>query len=575
MAERSVDQSGALPSPERMNSEALYQARLGIVEADALDGAFGEPKRFLAAVEQEIYAVEVPPGFDRSAAGQRVLQEGLNLPDNLDTVQDVPVEERASLLDYYRQEAREYVAAIPAANADEEERRATWLADIEQFDVTDVINYRLYKEFSRPTLGDTKAPSLAPYEDMGQYGEQQGWIEFRFGKAGLQRGYYDDDNVTEYRTTPCPPSEQVTRDAQIRKRLSEIASEHGVVVTYAKRQLNVSLYERDGEPDGQWMPKIGQDLSHQEATLAAVSGLSAAIEDGAWIGEEIAHNGDHFIRLSREGVTPYVITTQRDTLRVQNGYIELREQNIQESTAHGLLWMTVAMSYGMQTGTARLAEDGYGTAELVLRPIVHRTDAYDKELDIAMQRAFEQSTISDDGALDLSEKHIINHGEGIMRSLLHGRAPKEAWSQITFFRAFMPSLVIGADGRVSFDAEAYRTLHKELATRYSGTQDDTEVMGLADDNIIEMLDAYFARDAMRVEFAEVVNAHPRYRRNEPDIREQTWLESPIIHHMYGDMASQYGHQVFEVARENYTPIDTTDPNQVMALLQQATRHRHR
>jgi len=569
---------------EQLIPEELYRARLATLETEAAHGLYGEPLRFLGAMEQEASITEVSTEFvtalqtgthDREALEEAQRKYNLRLPEDITQLQPLTEEGREVLLQQYRTEARAYVAAIPAHDPVEEARRTQWLAEIDDFNTADIVNFRLYKEFSTPTLGPTAVPEGASYDEVLAYTAERGSIEFRFGKENLQRGWYDNDKMAEYRTTPCPPLEQAAREAIIHRRFIEIAAEHGAILTGGGRHISLSVYTADPEQlEPTWKPMVGWRAGREEATMAAVSGLSAAIEDGAWIGEGLAADPITFLNFSQLRSTEYDIAADRHTLiRLHGDYVELRDGDARthESTAHGLLWLMAGVCYGTSRGVQRLRDARYTVATLAPTPVVHPTPHYRKAVDVQLRRAVESSQLNEHGGLTIKESHLATRGKELAQAVLGPLAPSEGDKHTIpdFGRALGAAIHVASDGRLTFDRKDYLEKHAMIMHRRQSPEPG--FMQLASPAVLDAIETYINRDRFRVKLGQAVSCTARYARLDPRVRQTLWHVSPVVAVMYGDMADRYEHQVFDTADKHYKHIDPNNPDAVGAVIQRSFR----
>ncbi|HSX16163.1 MAG TPA: hypothetical protein VLF40_05200 [Candidatus Saccharimonadales bacterium] len=514
---------------------ALAARRVAGLQAEAAAGAFGEPLHFLTARELEtIASIGILPVF-----GSLMLRADSD-------VQPLPEDRREARMAELRLEAKAYISALEPKNGQEAAKRQAWLAEIDRFSAADLVNFQLYREFSTPTLGDTKPPVDAPYGEMLAYSEAMGWLEFRFGQGILQEGYYDGgDSVCELRLTPCLPSELRDREAKVLLRLYELGRELDVefVVPYA--HLSLGIYAETGETGGaaEAVPVIGLDEAHEERTLDVVSGIGAAIEDAVFMRAGQARHRRTY------GAQPAMsqprITTHRTDVRIHKNYLELRANTkLNAGTDHGLLWMMAAAGVGMQLGRGALAEQGHTVATVGPSLRIEPTATYAKERDIELHRAIEDLRVCPDGQLDVWPSYLSERGMRLTERLTDFTFPNRETPKI-FAAIFLHSLSLGEAGQLQFKREVYHL----LLTRFQQATPDFDLAALHDDAVVDRLEAYISQDVLRAHVAQTIGVNPAYPGLTPEGRYERWVASPFMRAAYGADTECYAGHLARIAAE--------------------------
>ncbi len=320
-------------------------------------------------------------------------------------------ETKRGVLSDFREEARELVAGLVPQSEEEVARQAEWLGQIDDFGLRELINFRLYKEFSRPSLAITRPPQGVPLSKIDEYSEESGWLEFRFGTGKLQSGYYDSDSVSEIRLSPTSPGEAVRREATILSRMTEIASEYGVLLSMRKEHINLSMYEADS--NGVMMPMIGQSEHRRKRTLDIVAGVGAAFEDGVWLHHDAMQYDYHF---GQHGSARFEMGPTRKNLRIIEDRIELRSSfgRVDE----GLTWLMSGAVFGAIRTRGGIALEGYSVPHEQQIFRVHNGPDFNKGSDLAIKRSFEKAVPKSTGGFDLSFGYLMSGGGELRRSLL-------------------------------------------------------------------------------------------------------------------------------------------------------------
>ncbi len=543
-------------SAEYIDETLLFKERVAAVERAAEAGEYGEPLRFRAASELEFGVAVVEPDKRKLLLANAKSEAVLDWAEKGQVVLPADIEALAepdeALNDHYRQIAREYVAALPARSEGEERRRQEWLADIDGFTVSDIINFRFYCEFSNPTLGDPSPPKGGTLDELTQHTEQNGWVEFRFGTGTLQKGYYDNKTVAEFRTNPCEPSELIEREAFMRQRLADIAAEHGAIVAMPGLDVNISAYQQDAQ--GEWRPIIGHQQDRQEKTLAVASGLSAGIESGAWMSDKMARERILFGKLAQ--TYNWRITGVRDAVRLQNDVVEIREPNFIGTTAHGLLWGMSSISYGLE----RNEQDGFTQAELVPNLIAVPTERFDKDRDLQLLRLIEKSKM-EQRSFVVDSSYASLRGAQLYNEVFDADEqgePNELYA--IFAKLFASAITLEDDGRLLFDPVSFYAsrlmLDDEVNKQFSGEFDV-----LCQKANLDIMAAYVARDAVRTKAVDAVVAVPQYPGYEPAELEQAMLTSRIAQRMFGNHLGRYAKRVATTGAAHYRPIESEEDEQ--------------
>ncbi len=318
------------------------------------------------------------------------------------------------LLDEFRQYAADFVSRLPAADGSEEEKRRLWLDQIPSFGTREIINFLLYEEFSNPTLEDVKPPVGGTVDELDAYSEKQGWLEFRFGNGALQTGYYDNEGVCEIRQAPCSPSEALRRKAVMQTRLIELADQFGVLVrTSAEGEhINLSVYAQHNN-EGDFYPLIGQDEARRPRTLDITAGVVEAYADGLWLNPKNMKYPHYFQQ--PHGGSHLRMGPSRKGIRIVDDLIELRAGFAQADQATN--WLMAGAIAGLQEGHEAITAQGYETPLETTVFRVHRQPDFDKDNDLQIQRAFENSNRTD-GVFELDSGYNMIRGVEITQSLL-------------------------------------------------------------------------------------------------------------------------------------------------------------
>jgi hypothetical protein len=379
-------------TPEGINS---YEFRAGI----EIEFQLADPKKLNAALSDRRITINTRNGY---------LESVVNKSDIGATIIDISNSEEEAHL---RNKARDTIGALEPRNEAEAARKQEWLSQIPQFTTKDFINFRLYQEFSTPSLVDPVLGKNATLAEVDTFSQDQGWLEFRFGKGELQTGYYDNPGMSEVRLAPCAPHEAVRRKAVVLDRLGEIAGEYGVLAMESAdtEHINLSIYEHQGDSV---RPVIGNSTPEaRRRTVDVTSGIAAGYQDGLWIHADTARFNYNFGRYASQQLK---IGPTRQTMRVLEGRIELRSSFKQADQALG--WLMAGSIAGLAKGADGLAAEGYTPTQEAAVYHVQRNASFNKQTDIHIQRAFEASEVTD-GVFQLGDGWNMIRGGDLFTAL--------------------------------------------------------------------------------------------------------------------------------------------------------------
>jgi hypothetical protein len=167
------------------------------------------------ALAAEIEGVFALPGTnleDEMRSGNRVLLNDsaeLGRPSR-------PADIRPEMLAYYQN-------LLPVSD-EEAARRDQWIEFAKGgLTVSDVVNFRIYRELSTPCLSYVKYPLGTTYSAITR---DAGRLEFR-GPGEHQAGWYDAPRVSEARMSPSPEAQFRGHRAAILRRIGDIATQEG------------------------------------------------------------------------------------------------------------------------------------------------------------------------------------------------------------------------------------------------------------------------------------------------------------------------------------------------------------
>ncbi|HSW74760.1 MAG TPA: hypothetical protein VLG16_02715 [Candidatus Saccharimonadales bacterium] len=521
--------------PEYLNESELAERRLPQLEESLRTGEYGgRPVRFLVGTELEFYIV------------------------GTSDVSPLPAEEYNRL----RNEAQQDILQLVPANAAEARKQQEWLANIDNFTVADFVNYELYKRFSTPTLGETAPPKGASYDTLAtQYGSPNNWLEFRFGNAGLQAGYYDNKGVTEIRLSPCAPSEMPYRERIVLNELVSIAAKHGCVPGYSgehiSRHINLSMYAED-EPQAdesgapEWLPVIGNAPDKFDATLDIMSGVSAAIEEGAWMNELSA---EETLIFGENASGRWFIGTERVSVRIKDGYAETREKHLHSSVAQGSLWLMAAMSYGYEKGQANIGEAGHTPAKLILKNFVKRLDNFDKDTDLQLHRLIENI------AYDATLKPVLHSAYQRANALAAELFGEDVLSseQADFIAAGIAGgLELKPDGTPHLDADEFVDAYVRAWALYDEAFETKIPLDFSLGAAASIIQKHLNRNAIKVSIGPAIFADPKWPRLLPADWHERWKASPIMQRAYGDANQAHADRLYTIAEAHYKPLPSDD-----------------
>lgn len=509
-----------------MHHNTLFEERLIPVEATLASKAQGDqPVHFLSGLECELYLTPLsqrqllvanrPPSHNEASTGQRTAQGPLSANELADYTSSLRADARATI-----------GALVPQSDA-EAQKQASWLASIDQFTPDDYINFAFYREFSRPTLGDPAPLKSGSYHQVNVDSRERNWVEFRFGPDGLQAGYYDNPKITEFRLRPCSPPELVYRHQAVIQRFRELATLFGRAPSVCNSHINLSTYTPQA---GERRPIIGTSETRRSQTLAAIGGLCAAVEDGAWMTPQNLHPA-YFTpgTIHQLGITQF-----RTGIRVEDDYVELRKPGLKTTTAHGLLWMMCGIGYGLQHGIHALADQGYTVPHIADKWVPQPTVRYNKQQHLQLRRALERSTVGR-SRLVLEPSQAAYRGAYFLSEVL--RMPYTAFARKAGAAGILGRMFIDAtnkdsQGRLWSDEATFRRSIESLSAEDRQTLTDHHL-----ESSLELTGQRYAdflkQDALRLVKTDVIEACPLVKGNRATKWEERWDNSAIMRSAYG------------------------------------------
>lgn len=554
-------------SPEAQERE-LFESRLPELQQELADGVHGgEPLYFLGGLEIEIHMIQPAESYGKvfaNDANMGVVRDELTqnhatfLQPSDDILTVLRNTESTIRYESLRDEAFATVDALQPTNRAEAEKKQRWLRNIDTFTKVDFVNFLLYQEFSTPTLADAAPPKGASYDSLVAASEHhEQWLEFRFGNGILQDGYYDNPGMVELRLAPCPPDELVAREKVIKERLIAIAAEHNIVCGDGNTHINVSMYQ---DQAGELKPVIGTQPERRDATLNVVSGLSAGIEQGAWMFDATVR--DRFALGPVSAKKAYSIGQERVSIRLQDDLVELRDPRLKATTAHGLLWIMAAMSVGHQKGAAELAKN-HNVAQEAYKFMAVRTSRFDKKIDLQLQRTIEEAEAASPTGL---KKAFNYQRSGKLMASIFGEGAIDPAAASLIDMSLVESLTFDEVGQISFNPANF-------GQTYAGAESTLRELGkqIPPANlqaVMRGIDRYLSRDAVRIKQDTVITAHPELRANDPYDWSFVWHGSDVRKRALGVWGnSQHSTQLEETFEKHYVPVDMKDEAAVLHALQ--------
>jgi hypothetical protein len=528
--------------PQLLDERTLVTARLADLEHELAAGSYDHPPvQFRAATELEV-GITTEPEWERaiqdSSYDGALHAAKVFIPDR--SITPLSPEARAAKLEEVKTDARHTISALQPQNIDEQLRQKEWLGQIDSFSYPEAINYLVYKEFSQPALGDTAVPTDASLEQIDAYSAERGWVEFRFGTGELQSGYYDNPGTSELRLTPCSPSEQARREQIITDRMVQLATEFGAVVGLGGRHLNISAYREDSK--GEWQSVLGTAEESAATTLAALAGITQAIEDGAFLHEASTTKSINFQNMSPDRY--HIASRARVSMRVKHNYLELREQSFMSDPAHGLLLLMAGTAEGLEKGWGALAQEIHGIPvprdEIVPRP----SAGFVKEIHLPILRALENSNLNEQGGFT-TELHFWDAEEvpKVAQALLGEGLTKD----MDLMQALGLNGVILGALRTDKENRLYCTAESLLASMQHMEHDELmgSVVPLVRHFIVEGGDSVAALVNMKVGTIKIegqqrfIRGNPRYEGLDPVQTRHRLEKSDVFNRMYGKQSGAY------------------------------------
>ncbi|MCA9346325.1 hypothetical protein KC960_02445 [Candidatus Saccharibacteria bacterium] len=409
-------------SPLQDNAEQLAQNQFAIAELEqaaqeGIDTYKGKRHlEFRVGIEIE-FGLQRPSDFRSDVVDNEKISDSLRdynvgLVLNPDTIHSDD-HDYTDLVGEFRSYAKGFLQRLKPEDKAEADFQERWLEQVDQLGPAEIVNFLIYEEFSKPKLRIPEISEDASLEDIDAFSDENGWIEWRFGRGTLQSGYYDNAGVSEIRLTPCNPSEALRRTAIIKQRMGEIGAELGAIVTTGAQMehVNLSVYER--QQDGSYNELIGNSESRADDTVDITSGIMEAKQEGIYIDAEMASKYDYMF--AKGGSGNLNVGPTRKTLRVLDGRVELRGGF--RNTEQAVAWVLAGTVDGLTNGAEALAIEGYEVSRYgeVIRVV--RAEGFDKEADLQVQRMYENSEVDENGKFKINDGFAMIRGEAVTASL--------------------------------------------------------------------------------------------------------------------------------------------------------------
>lgn len=532
-----------LSSPEKPDfikniTRLEAMARDGITTAEGIQNY-----EFRAGIEVEFQLAD-PQKFDQVVANTKTNYQKSTL---LGSALDLRYREEPPIIEQHspeeaalKSEVEAFVRNLQPTSEEEEQTKQEWLAQVPEFTRGDLVNFRLYREFSNPALSIGKLDGLASRNQIDAFEKEQGWLEFRFGKGELQTGYYDNPGMSELRLSPCPPAEATVRREKILSRLAEIAGEHGmlVVTTANQEHVNLSVYRNDLEADDA-QPVIGNQDMLRKQTVDVTSGIMAGFQDGAWLS---AYDMQFDYRFSPHHIDELEVAPTRKSLRVLEGRLELRTRF--DDASQALNWMMAGAIAGLAKGSEGLSAEGYQAADETEVYQVHRTEAFDKQTDIQIQRAFESSDYNGQG-FTIGVGWNIIRGNDLCQSLL-GKADMPGWD--VYNELVFQSIRVSDEGVPVVDQNALAQNMQSKSQQSTFMKEVVDKLPICDADTVSQLNARLA--TVRLSPATVVKGAVKYQTSSQAETVSRLRESPAAHLAYADTLPDYVNWLAAVKAKN-------------------------
>jgi hypothetical protein len=508
---------------------------------------------FRAGIEIE-FSMSSPQDFRKEVIENEKQSEnnrefGISAVLNRESIQGV-YEEPTEVLAEFRDHVRGFVQRLEARDEVEEQTRQLWLSQVDQFGTSELINFLLYEEFSKPQLVVPQPPEDNKLRSIDEYAEENGWIEWRFGNGTLQTGYYDNQNVSEIRLSPCAPSEALERVKIIKERMKQLGEQFGVLIrtSHQSEHINLSIYER--LEDGSDVAIIGNEEAKARDTIDVSSGILQAQQEGVWLHPNLLKRYDYMF--SKHSQIGFSVGPTRKTLRVLNGRLELRGGFY--STEQGVAWLIGGAVSGISQGAANIEKAGYAITHVDEIFKVSRTPDFKKEADLQIQRAFENSEVDESGAFELNLGYAIIRADEITNALVDLDNIKGSATQGSdvFCETIIAAARIGSEGSPIVSEDSLEAAFDAVGQKYPVTADKIKesllVFGFSD---IPTLAAHINKrfKTVRLEPEKVVRGASNYMVEDRQEAIEKLRNSNSIRLTVGKNTPQYIEQLEQAASE--------------------------
>jgi hypothetical protein len=334
---------------------------------------------------------------------------------------------------------------LPAHSEAEIEKKSSWLAQVSELTMEELVLYRIHRRLSRPTLDERKTITELPEDGL----DIEDSLEYRFGKGTSQMGWYDYVTMPEIRTVAASPSVAIRRYRESIETARAIANQFGMSFSVMGDHTNFSIWTDRG--DGFCVDHGLYDSASLERTRRASGGLLRAINAISPVARSPLH-------LSYNTAVPTMQTgPYRDQdIRITPNRFEYR-RSLGEYADRALFLSALISGYvSAQRSPDELAPESY----IDKTHVFETTEGFDRELDLQILRVLQHSEIVD-GRIEVDPDYADNFiiAEDIIAALIgkYFYAMLDSGQYKRLIPAMMRSISVEADGTLTCDEDIFNT----------------------------------------------------------------------------------------------------------------------
>ncbi len=354
---------------------------------------------------------------------------------------------------------RAELGALVPEDARQAVLRDRWLAQVEVLTVPELVNYLVYRDLSKPTLGNPDRDAETP-DDLTNDDPQE-TAAFRFGQDECQAGWYDNPGFFEIRTNQAGLVVSVARKARIVRTLHKYADYYGLHLEIPNSQIHISYQTlEDGEltPLHDTSTPEGLELTRRitEGSMQTVSTVLPSVGQAHHRNLEVS-DPDRY----RAGPSRF------NAFRVMPDQFELR-YGIGEGDFTELTELTLAAGFISGVEDA-IGVDGFNT-RIIEKTWFEPGPGYDKVRDVGMLRILQVADFDTTGFAELPVGYLRQkQAQDIAKYLCGVSEVDDEWFDLLAdptdpVRGLISILRVTTEGRLVCDPDKFGAWMLDSAT---------------------------------------------------------------------------------------------------------------